>query len=106
MTVLDPLEVNLPPAPPRPPFRYTLGGVGIFLVGSLLSFFLFAVLMVLGIDGRSQVVVVLAAFVLVLGSGVSTSLAIAWTHRKRVQWLADRLAATRGQAFQDESPGR
>jgi len=103
---LDPLETNLPPAPPRPPFRYTLGGVAIFLAGSLLSFFLFAVLMVLGIDGRSRLLIVVAAFVLMLGSGVSASLAIAWTHRRQVQWQADQLAAWRGQVFRDTGPSR
>lgn len=104
MDELDPLEANLPPALPPPPFRYTVGGVAIFLAGSLLSFFLFAVLMVLGIDGRSRALLVLAAVVLVLGSGVSTSLAIAWTHRKRVQWQADQLAASRGQVFRSGPP--
>jgi hypothetical protein len=96
---LDPLEAMRPPDPPRPPFRFALAGVGVFLLGSLLSYFLFTVILVLAAPSRNTALGILGVFLLVAGSGTSTTLAIVLYQRLSMRWRERQLPAALGGVF-------
>lgn len=102
---LDPLEAQRPPRPPAAPLRYTLLGLAIFLAGSALSFFLFTVILVLAAPSRNTPLGILGVFVLIAGSGLSTSLALVQYQRRVNRWRLSQLGPARGEVFNNGRGG-
>lgn len=96
---LDPLEANLPPAPHRPPLRFALAGVGVFLTGTALSYFLFTVTLVLAAPSRNTALGILGVFLMVAGSGISSTLALVLYHRLSTRWLQRQLHDSQSGVF-------
>ncbi|MFA7332216.1 MAG: hypothetical protein WC326_14195 [Candidatus Delongbacteria bacterium] len=107
---LDPLEANLPPAPPRPPLRFALVGLAVFLTGTALSYFLFTVTLVLAAPSRNTALGILGVFLMVAGSGISSTLALVLYHRLGTRWQERQLQASQGGVFGGDArstdPGR